>query len=86
MASLLPCTTRLPQAPQGAVVLATAPLPSHNPSPGQCYLDHAGAALYSEEQVRQALGELTKTLLGNPHSRHTPSDTATQTLEAVRHR
>lgn len=53
---------------------------------GQCYLDHAGAALYSEEQVRQALGELAGTLLGNPHSRHTPSDTATQTLEAARHR
>eukprot|EP00873_Tetraselmis_striata_P027755 jgi/Tetstr1/448019/TSEL_035320.t1 len=37
---------------------------------GTVYLDHAGAALYSEQQVRDTTAELTATLLSNPHSQH----------------
>ncbi|KAK8384889.1 hypothetical protein O3P69_014454 [Scylla paramamosain] len=52
----------------------------------QCYLDHASTTLYSERQVQEVMKELSRSLLGNPHSRHTPSDTSTQNVEAVRHR
>lgn len=53
---------------------------------GQCYLDHASTTLYSEGQVQEVMKELSRSLLGNPHSRHAPSDTSTQNIEAVRHR
>ncbi|KAG0729488.1 Molybdenum cofactor sulfurase [Chionoecetes opilio] len=53
---------------------------------GHHYLDHAGAALYSEGQVHRVMGDLSSALLGNPHSRHGPSDASTQTIEATRHR
>ncbi|KAK7077079.1 hypothetical protein SK128_012878 [Halocaridina rubra] len=53
---------------------------------GHCYLDHAAATLYSDSQIRNVMAELQDTLLGNPHSHHTPSDTSTQIIESVRQR
>ncbi|XP_071531083.1 molybdenum cofactor sulfurase isoform X2 [Panulirus ornatus] len=53
---------------------------------GHSYLDHAGATLYSDSQIKEVSAELQSSLLGNPHSRHLPSDTATQIIESVRHR
>ncbi|EGI67560.1 Molybdenum cofactor sulfurase 3 [Acromyrmex echinatior] len=35
---------------------------------GECYVDHAGATLYSETQVRDASANLHGSLYGNPHS------------------
>ncbi|KYN39636.1 Molybdenum cofactor sulfurase [Trachymyrmex septentrionalis] len=35
---------------------------------GECYVDHAGATLYSETQVRNASANLHSSLYGNPHS------------------
>ncbi|XP_064078454.1 molybdenum cofactor sulfurase-like [Macrobrachium nipponense] len=52
----------------------------------QHYLDHAAATLYSESQIKSITAELQGNLFGNPHSRHTPSDTATQIIESVRQR
>ncbi|KAG7172880.1 Molybdenum cofactor sulfurase-like, partial [Homarus americanus] len=51
-----------------------------------CYLDHAAATLYSDSQIKDTLSELQSSLLGNPHSRHFPSDTSTQLIESVRQR
>lgn len=39
---------------------------------GGTYLDHAGATLYSESQLRNVLKDLTTNIYGNPHS-HSPS-------------
>lgn len=39
----------------------------HNAAPATTYLDHAGAALYSEQQLGCAFEELRSQLLSNPH-------------------
>ncbi|KAK4303906.1 hypothetical protein Pmani_024112 [Petrolisthes manimaculis] len=53
---------------------------------GEYYLDHAAATLYSSSQLRNVFTELESSLLGNPHSRHQPSDTVTQIIETIRQR
>ncbi|KXZ48630.1 hypothetical protein GPECTOR_26g533 [Gonium pectorale] len=50
---------------------------------GQAYLDYAGAALYSERQVRDCAEELTSQLLCNPHSSPAASPSA-EALAALR--
>lgn len=48
------------------------------------YLDHTGAALYPESLVRRDARRLQASLLGNPHSEHAPSRTATRDVESAR--
>ena len=51
---------------------------------GTAYLDHAGAALYSEAQVADAARALARTVLGNPHSGAGASGASDAALDAAR--
>ena len=52
---------------------------------GTVYLDHAGATLYSEEQMRRFCARLERSTFGNPHSQHgRPLARDAPTLRAAR--
>lgn len=51
---------------------------------GITYLDYTGAALYPESLVRQDAQRLTGSVLGNPHSEHAPSRSATGDVDRAR--
>jgi selenocysteine lyase/cysteine desulfurase len=51
---------------------------------GLTYLDYTGAALYPESLVRGDAVRLASAVLGNPHSEHGPSRSATDDIEAAR--
>jgi selenocysteine lyase/cysteine desulfurase len=51
---------------------------------GLAYLDYTGAALYPESVVRQDADRLSHRVLGNPHSAHGPSRSASADLEEAR--
>jgi len=51
---------------------------------GVAYLDYTGAALYPESLVRSDARRLVGTLVGNPHSEHDASRTASADLAAAR--
>jgi selenocysteine lyase/cysteine desulfurase len=51
---------------------------------GITYLDYTGAALYPESLVRQDVQRLAGSVLGNPHSEHAPSRTATGDVDRAR--
>jgi selenocysteine lyase/cysteine desulfurase len=48
------------------------------------YLDYTGAALYPESLVRDDAARLAAAVLGNPHSEHGPSRSATDDIETAR--
>ena len=50
------------------------------------YLDHAGATLYSAQQVRQHADFLCAGMLGNPHSQSRVCKRTQQLVEETRHR
>lgn len=52
---------------------------------GTVYLDHAGAALYSEPQMADVVKDLTSNVYGNPHSQSDSSMAATDLVTAARH-
>ena len=49
-------------------------------------MDHAGATLYSEQQVQRTMRDLTENVYGNPHSRSECSQRTTELIEEVRSR
>ena len=51
---------------------------------GETYLDYTGSALYAESQVRDHLGQLTASVLGNPHSHSVASLRSTELIEDAR--
>ena len=51
---------------------------------GLTYLDYTGAALYPESLVRDDAARLAAAVLGNPHSEHGPSRSATGDIETAR--
>lgn len=51
-----------------------------------CYLDHAGATLYSKSQLESAMTELQENLFSNPHSRNPSSSITTDATDHVRQR
>ena len=53
---------------------------------GVTYLDHAGATLYSEQQMVRTMKDLTENVYGNPHSRSDCSQRTTELVELVRSR
>jgi len=53
---------------------------------GVTYLDHAGATLYTEQQVTCTLRDLSDNVYGNPHSRSECSQRTTELIELVRSR
>lgn len=34
---------------------------------GECYMDHAGATLYSDTQMKKIYNDFTSSVYGNPH-------------------
>jgi len=53
---------------------------------GVTYLDHAGATLYSDQQVTKTMKDLTENVYGNPHSQSECSQWTTELIELVRSR
>ncbi|KAI3401582.1 hypothetical protein diail_10183 [Diaporthe ilicicola] len=52
--------------------------------PGSIYLDHAGTTLYPKSLVDRFAGEMTSSLLGNPHSASPSSQLSTARVEDTR--
>lgn len=53
---------------------------------GQCYLDHAGATLYSDAQIKNVSDDLCNSLYGNPHSVGLAGGITQDNIEQIRHR
>ncbi|XP_014598699.1 PREDICTED: molybdenum cofactor sulfurase 1 isoform X1 [Polistes canadensis] len=53
---------------------------------GQCYLDHAGATLYSDLQIKSVSDDLCNSLYGNPHSIGIAGGITHDNIEQIRHR
>jgi len=53
---------------------------------GMTYLDHAGASLYSEQQLSRTMRDMSENVYGNPHSGSECSQRTTDLVELVRSR
>ena len=53
-------------------------------SAGITYLDHAGATLYSNQQLQAYIDDLASTVYSNPHSHNPSSNLTTECIEHVR--
>ncbi|XP_053996979.1 molybdenum cofactor sulfurase 1 [Hylaeus anthracinus] len=51
----------------------------------ECYLDHAGATLYSDKQIKNITNDLHHSLYGNPHSFGTASNETGNIIDRMRH-
>nr|XP_031838344.1 molybdenum cofactor sulfurase isoform X2 [Nomia melanderi] len=51
----------------------------------ECYLDHAGATLYSDSQIENITADLHNTLYANPHSVGTASNMTQDVIERTRY-
>lgn len=51
----------------------------------ECYLDHAGATLYSDTQIKNIASDLHNSLYANPHSIGTASNVTQDIIENMRH-
>ncbi|OAD59180.1 Molybdenum cofactor sulfurase 1 [Eufriesea mexicana] len=51
----------------------------------ECYLDHAGATLYSDTQIKNVASDLHNSLYANPHSIGTASNVTQDIIENMRH-
>ncbi|XP_048546129.1 molybdenum cofactor sulfurase [Triticum urartu] len=71
-----------PDAPRGVDQMRAADFKRLQ---GTVYLDHAGAALYSEPQMADVVKDLTSNFYGNPHSQSDSSMAATDQVTAARH-
>ncbi|KAL0129432.1 hypothetical protein PUN28_001598 [Cardiocondyla obscurior] len=52
----------------------------------ECYLDHAGATLYSDTQIKNVSADLHKSLYANPHSIGIASSSTQDIIERTRYR
>ncbi|VAI92191.1 unnamed protein product [Triticum turgidum subsp. durum] len=71
-----------PDAPRGVDQMRAADFQRLQ---GTVYLDHAGAALYSEPQMADVVKDLTSNVYGNPHSQSDSSMAASDVVTAARH-
>ncbi|XP_044962488.1 molybdenum cofactor sulfurase isoform X1 [Hordeum vulgare subsp. vulgare] len=71
-----------PDAPRGVDQMRAADFKRLQ---GTVYLDHAGAALYSEPQMADVVKDLASNVYGNPHSQSDSSMAATDQVTAARH-
>lgn len=53
---------------------------------GECYVDHAGATLYSDTQIRNVSTDLHSTLYANPHSVGIGGSSTQDIIERTRYR
>ncbi|XP_017885614.1 molybdenum cofactor sulfurase 1 [Ceratina calcarata] len=51
----------------------------------ECYLDHAGATLYSDTQIKHVASDLHNSLYGNPHSIGSASNVTQDIIERMRY-
>lgn len=51
----------------------------------ECYLDHAGATLYSDLQIKNIAFDLQNSLYANPHSIGTASNITQDIIERMRY-
>lgn len=51
----------------------------------ECYLDHAGATLYSDAQIKNVTSDLYNSLYANPHSIGTASNVTQDIIEHMRY-
>ncbi|KOC70306.1 Molybdenum cofactor sulfurase 1 [Habropoda laboriosa] len=51
----------------------------------ECYLDHAGATLYSDTQIKNVASDLHNSLFANPHSIGTASNVTQDLIESTRY-
>lgn len=51
----------------------------------ECYLDHAGATLYSDTQIKNVTSDLCNSLYANPHSIGTASNVTQDIIEHMRY-
>ncbi|XP_074035485.1 molybdenum cofactor sulfurase isoform X2 [Leptinotarsa decemlineata] len=49
------------------------------------YLDHAGATLYSEKQIKNIFNDLSTSVYSNPHSLHTSSKSTEDAVDVIRY-
>ncbi|CAL7939179.1 unnamed protein product [Xylocopa violacea] len=52
---------------------------------GECYLDHAGATLYSDTQIQNVASDLHNSLYANPHSIGNASNVTQDIIERMRY-
>lgn len=52
----------------------------------ECFLDHAGTALYSQTQIKKACENLLSSTYANPHSVGVASNFTHDLIEQVRYR
>ncbi|XP_029046402.1 molybdenum cofactor sulfurase 3 isoform X2 [Osmia bicornis bicornis] len=52
---------------------------------GECYLDHAGATLYSDTQIKNVAADLNHSLYANPHSIGSASNVTQDIIERIRY-
>ncbi|XP_011645423.1 molybdenum cofactor sulfurase 1 [Pogonomyrmex barbatus] len=53
---------------------------------GECYVDHAGATLYSDAQIKNVSADLQSSLYANPHSIGIGSSSTQDIIERMRYR
>uniref|UniRef100_T1ISR8 Aminotransferase class V domain-containing protein n=1 Tax=Strigamia maritima TaxID=126957 RepID=T1ISR8_STRMM len=53
---------------------------------GLTYLDHAGATLYAESQLRSVFDDLSQSVYGNPHSHNGSGQMTSEAIDQVRFR
>ncbi|XP_014225318.1 molybdenum cofactor sulfurase 3 [Trichogramma pretiosum] len=53
---------------------------------GECYLDHAGATLYADNQIKLSLNNLLSSLYTNPHSSGLNANLTEETIDNIRYR
>jgi hypothetical protein len=51
-----------------------------------CYLDHVGATLYAQSQIKAIAEDLCENVYGNPHSLSTSSRYSTDVIDQIRYR
>lgn len=52
----------------------------------ECYMDHAGATLYSDTQIKNVCDDLMSSLYGNPHLTAGAGNCTHEIIERTRHR
>lgn len=52
---------------------------------GECYADHAGATLYSENQIKKSADDLLISLYTNPHSHGVNGNITEEAIDNIRY-
>lgn len=50
-----------------------------------CYIDHAGATLYSEKQLEDIFKDLSQNIYANPHAQNLSSKSTEDAIDIIRY-